>query len=49
MIDVATLLWAIRCEHPEDVRDELDIRDIVHFDVPAYVVFACLRWARTKL
>lgn len=31
-----------------DVRDELDIRAIFHFDVVAQVILAFL-WARTKL
>ena len=39
VIDIATLLWAMRFERPEGVKANLDVRTIVNGSVTAYVVF----------
>ena len=38
-IDIATLLWAMRFERPEDARGELNVRTIVDGGITAYVFF----------
>ncbi|KAI9465228.1 cytochrome P450 [Lactarius psammicola] len=40
VIDIATLLWAMRFERPEGVQAELDVRTTSNGSVTAYVVFA---------
>ncbi|KAF8264521.1 cytochrome P450 [Lactarius quietus] len=41
-IDIATLLWVMRFEHPEGGQGELDVRTIAGAGVTAYVVFYLL-------